>query len=76
MKVVIALAAIILAVMAALRFFLAHDPFLIKVYGVVMLLFGAVVLFAFSSLIEDKSSGAMEVSGALIIAGAITILFI
>ena len=76
MKIVIALTAVLLAVLSVLRFILAYDPFMIKVFGVVMLLFGAIVLFAFGTQIEGMSGGAMEVSGAFIIAGAITILFI
>jgi len=76
MKIVIALTAVLLAVLSVLRFILAYDPFMIKVFGVVMLLFGAIVLFAFGTQLEGLSSGAMEVSGAFIIAGAITILFI
>jgi hypothetical protein len=76
MKTLVILTLIILAVLAVLRFILAYDPFMIKVFGVVMLLFGAIVLFAFGTQIEGVSGGAMEVSGAFIIAGAITILFI
>ena len=76
MKIVITLAVILIAILAALRFLLAYDPFMTKVYGVVMLLFGAILLLAFGTQLEDKSSGAMEVSGAFIIAGVVTILFI
>jgi hypothetical protein len=76
MKTLVALTTILIVALAALRFLLACDPFMIKVFGVVMLLFGAILVFALGSQIEDMSGGAMEVGGALIITGAITILFI
>ncbi len=76
MKTLVALTTILIAALAALRFLLAYDPFMIKVFGVVMLLFGAILVFAFGSQIEKMSEGALEIGGALILTGAITILFI
>ena len=76
MKTLVVLTVILLAILALLRYILAYDPFMIKVYGVVMLLFGSILVFALGSQLEGKSEGSMEVSGALIITGAIAILFI
>jgi len=42
---------------------------------VIMLLFGAIVVFVFGTQLEGSGS-TLEVGGALLIAGVITILFI
>ena len=75
MKALVVLTVIFVAALAVSRFILAYDPFMIKVFGVVMLLFGAIVVFVFGTQLEGSGS-TLEVGGALLIAGVITILFI
>jgi len=76
MKVVVAITLILVIIFAGLRFALHFDPFMIKVAGVVLAVFGAIMVFAFGSLLEDLSEGTLEVGCALFISGALIILFI
>ena len=76
MKIVVAATLLLVIIFAGLRFAMHFDPFIVKVIGVVMAVFGAIMVFAFGSLLEDLSGGALEVGGAMLISGAIIILFI
>lgn len=76
MKTVAILAFILIAIFALLRLASVIDPFLAKVFGTVMVLLGFVVVFALGGSLEELSGGAMEVGGALLVAGIVIILFI
>ena len=76
MKKVIIITLALVVFFAALRFLTAYDPFMIKVFGVVMAVFGGIVIFAFGSMLEELSEGALEVGGSLLASGIIVILFI
>jgi hypothetical protein len=76
MKVFVAITPLLVIIFAGLRFALHFDPFIVKVIGVVMAVFGAIMVFAFGTILEDLSEGTLEIGGALFISGAIIILFI
>jgi hypothetical protein len=65
---------ILIAVFAILRFFTTFDPFVIKVCGIVMAVFGVFLVLALGSYLEG--TGTMQFGGSLIVAGVAVILFI
>lgn len=72
---VMAIAFILIVLFAVLSLLLLISPFMVKASGVVMVLFGFILVFALGDLLGELSGGAMEIGGAFLVAGVVMILF-